>query len=100
MTYASPHVRGRDTLGWARVLDCMDLVAETAADYARIAVACATDSAFRASIQKRLLVNREALFRRPNVVREYANFLETAFDSALAGGSSEVDCDDGAGGAS
>ncbi|MBM86577.1 MAG: hypothetical protein CMM47_11210 [Rhodospirillaceae bacterium] len=94
VTYASPHVRGRVTIGWARVLDCMDLVAGTAADYARIAVGCATDSAFRGSVQKRMLVNRGALFQRPDVVREYASFLESALDSALAGVSSAIDCDD------
>jgi len=85
VTYASPHVRGRITVGWCRVLDTMDLVADTPEDYARIAVACAADSAFRNSVQDRLRRNASRLFHRDQVAREHERFFESALQAALSG---------------
>jgi len=76
--HASPHVRGRITFGWMRILKTMELVAKTGADYADIAVACATDPAFRAAVCDKLSTNRPRLFRRGAVVREHEDFFDTA----------------------
>ena len=78
---ASPHVRGRITIGWMRILKTMELMAETGADYADIAVACAADPTFRAAVCNKLSANRPRLFRRAAVVREH----EDLFDAARAG---------------
>ena len=85
VTHASPHVRGRITIGWMRILETMELVAETGADYADIAVACATDPAFRAAVCAKLSANSPRLFRRDAVVREHEDFFVAALDAARAG---------------
>ena len=77
---ASTHVRARITIGWMRILKTMELMAETDADYADIAVACATDPTFRAAVCTKLSANRPRLFRRAAVVREH----EDLFDAARA----------------
>jgi protein O-GlcNAc transferase len=85
VTFASPHVRGRITIGWVRILDAMELVAVTGEDYAEIAVAAACDLAFRDEMRSRLRVNAARLFRRDAVVREHEQFFKAALDAALSG---------------
>ena len=85
ITFASPHVRGRITIGWMRILETMDLIAANGDDYADIAVTAARDKSFRKSIGARLRDNAPRLFRRDAVVREHERFFEAALDTARAG---------------
>ena len=85
VTFASPHVRGRITMGWMRILDTMDLIARDVDDYADIAVSAARDMAFRESVQQRLRANAPKLFRRAAVTREHERFFIAALDAARAG---------------
>lgn len=86
ITFASPHVRGRITIGWMRILEAMELVATTGEGYADIAVASARDATFREDIRARLRANAPRLFRREAVVREHERFFKAALDTAHSGG--------------
>jgi CRISPR-associated protein Csy1 len=86
ITFASPHVRGRVTIGWMRILEAMELVATTGEGYADIAVASACDATFREDIRARLRANAPRLFRREAVVREHERFFKAALDTAHSGG--------------
>lgn len=85
VTFASPHVRGRITMGWMRILDTMELIADDAEGYADIAVSVACDKTFREDIQARLRTNAPSLFRRDAVTREHERFFVAALDAARAG---------------
>jgi protein O-GlcNAc transferase len=85
VTFASPHVRGRISLGWMRILETMELVARNGEDYAAIAVAAARDPVFRGRMRAKLRANAPKLFRRDAVVREHERFFKAALDTALAG---------------
>ena len=85
ITFASPHVRGRISIGWMRILETMDLIAATGDDYADIAVAAACDKSFRKRMDARLRANAPNLFRREAVVREHERFFRAALGAALAG---------------
>ena len=85
VTFASPHVRGRITMGWMRILETMELIARDADDYADIAVSVACDMGFRESVQRRLRANAPKLFRRAAVTREHERFFIAAVDAARAG---------------
>ena len=85
VTFASPHVRGRISIGWMKILETMDLIAVNGDDYADIAVAAARDISFRNSIRARLRDNAPRLFRREAVVREHERFFEAALDAKMAG---------------
>jgi protein O-GlcNAc transferase len=85
VTFASPHVRGRITMGWMRILETMDLIAGDADAYADIAVSVARDKAFRESVLTRLRVNAPKLFRRDGVTREHERFFIAALAAAEAG---------------
>lgn len=85
VTFASPHVRGRITMGWMRILETMDLIADDAEAYADIVVSAACDRGFRESVQARLRVNAPKLFRRAAVTREHERFFVAALDAARSG---------------
>ncbi len=86
VTFASPHVRGRITIGWMRLLETPELIACDGEDYARIAVASACDGPFRESVLKRLRANAPRLFRREAVTREHERFFQVALEAARRGG--------------
>ena len=85
VTLPAPWVRGRMTLGWLRATGLEDLVAETPADYVRIALACGTDPAWRAAVVGRIEASRHLLFGQTGFIRELERFLPAACDAAADG---------------
>ena len=70
-------MRGRQTAAMLRALGLEELVADSAADYARIAVEAARDRARNAALREAVVRERGALFERPEPV--------TALQSVLLG---------------
>jgi protein O-GlcNAc transferase len=85
VTLASPHVRGRITIGWMKILETPELIARDGEDYADIAVAAGRDKSFQEGLRKRLAANAPRLFRREAVVREHERFFRAALAAARDG---------------
>lgn len=66
-------------LFYAKIMDVMECVAADTEDYARKAVAIATDPTLREGIRSKILANNHALFENPKAIRDV-----TAFFSELA----------------
>lgn len=72
-------MRGRVGLFYANILDVMECVAVDTEDYARKAVAIATNPAQREGIRSKMLANNHVLFENPEAITDVADFF-----SALA----------------
>ena len=79
VTRPGEFMRGRVGLFYAKIMDVMECVAADTEDYARKAVAIATDPTLREGIRSKILANNHALFENPKAIRDV-----TAFFSELA----------------
>jgi predicted O-linked N-acetylglucosamine transferase (SPINDLY family) len=78
VTLPGRFLRGRATYACYRRMGVMDCVATDAADYVRIAVRLATDSAWRDEVRSRIAATRHVLFENLDVVRDLEQFFREA----------------------
>jgi protein O-GlcNAc transferase len=77
VTKPGAFVRGRYGYYYSRLMQVMDGVAEDTEDYARKAVAIATDPNLRNDIKQRILANNSALFGNDQGIHEVRDFFLT-----------------------
>lgn len=84
VTKPGEFMRGRVGLFYARIMDVMECVAVDTEDYAKKAVAIATNPALREDIRSKILANNHVLFENQQAIRDVS-----AFFSELAAKSAE-----------
>lgn len=82
VTKPSTYLRGRIGLFYSKLLDTMECVESNTEDYARKAVAIATDSKLRQSIKSKLLSNSGALFENQQALSDAAALFRTLYAPA------------------
>ncbi|MDD5335612.1 MAG: tetratricopeptide repeat protein [Rhodoferax sp.] len=81
VTKPGEFLRGRVGLGFCKMLDLQECVADSTEEYARLAVDIATDPVLRQRIQAKILANGGAIYQNLQPVDELIGF----FDGAIKG---------------
>jgi len=77
VTLPGEFMRGRVGLGFCRMLDLPECVAESSDDYVERAIRLATDPALRASVKAKIAANDTQIYDNPQPVRQLAAWLDT-----------------------
>lgn len=74
VTRPGEFLRGRVGLGYCKLLDVMECVAADTEEYAKKAVAIATEPGLRETIKSRILANNPVLFENPQPIQDVTDF--------------------------
>ncbi|MFZ4478458.1 MAG: tetratricopeptide repeat protein [Rhodoferax sp.] len=80
VTKPSDFLRGRVGLGFCKMLELPECVADSTEEYARRAVQIATDPVLRQGIQAKILANGSAIYQNLQPVSELVGFFENAIN--------------------
>ena len=82
VTWPSPYLRGRVTLGLYRKMNVHDCVAHSGEEYVNLAVRLGTDAEYRGHIREKLFAASAAVFEDGDAVRALEEFFQRAVAEA------------------
>lgn len=81
VTWPSPFLRGRLTLGMYRRMQFLDCVAASPREYVDIAVKLGTDADYRADVREKIRIASNGLYEDMESIREWERFFAEAIES-------------------